>query len=185
MSIVFKAHEVYFRPPMDERLIIYPKPRQDLFKNLLENYPIFYPELKLIYAALNYDSELKIDYIVIFHSKAPGKENMLIWDAPFQYSNRSIPSYRYAVKQNLYNDFFKECVSHFCVIRKDSFNEFLTSDLCKNLSLDKNDPKYWKLPENTHDLISGMSDMGLRYKPSTFKATPPAEWEELKRKGKR
>lgn len=154
--------------PMEERILIYPKQRQQLFLNLVENYKIFCPNIHMIYAALNYDSELKIDYLVIFEAYKKSK-SFILWDSPFIYTNRAIPAYRYAVKNNLHKEFFDTCTAHFCQMDRDKFTEFLSSSLCGNLSTNENDPLYWKLPENSHALMKGMSEMGLLYIPEGFR----------------
>ena len=59
----------------------------------------------MIYGALNFDSELKIDYIVIFEATFKGKK-FILWDAPYIYTPRCVPAYRYVVKNNLHKEFF-------------------------------------------------------------------------------
>ena len=167
MSLDF--HEKYFKCPMEERYYIYPKPRIELFLNLIENYKVFCPGLTLLYAGLNYDSELKIDYLVIFHTHTDKDGDVILWDSPFLYSNRTVPAYRYAVKNNLHKEFFTECMSHFCQISENKFIEFLESNMCNYLALSPEDPKFWKLSENSHDLMKGMSEMSLQYKPSGYR----------------
>lgn len=153
--------------PIEERLIVYPKQRQQLFLNLVENYKVFCPNLKMIYAALNFDSELKMDYLLLFEASMKGKQ-FILWDSPFIYTNRSIPSYRYAVKNKLHKEFFDTCLNHLCQIDKSKFIEFLGSQLCGHLSTNSNDPKYWKSPDNLHALLKGMSELGLLYVPEGF-----------------
>ena len=153
--------------PMEERLMIYPKQRQQLFLNLVENYKIFCPNLKMIYAALNFDSELKIDYLVVFESTIKGKP-FIIWDSPFAYTNRSIPSYRYIVKNKMHKEFFEMCLNHMCQMERDKFIQFINSSLCGNLNTNSNSPQYWKLPDNSNELMKGMSGLGLLYVPEGF-----------------
>ena len=159
-----------FDVPMEERLVVYPKQRQQLFLNLVENYKLFCPNIKMIYAALNFDSELKIEYLVMFETEHKGK-SFILWDAPFIYTNRAIPAYRYAVKNKLHKEYFDTCMGHFCQIERDKFYEFLSSDLCGNLSTNPNDPAYWKSSDNSHTLMKGMSEMSLLYIPEGFRNT--------------
>lgn len=161
-------HEKYFKPPMDERLLIYPKPRQDLFLNLVENYKIFCSDLTMLYAGLNYDSSLKIDYLVIFH-RILENQDVILWDCPFLYSNRTIPSYRYAVKNQLHKEFFQECKFHLCQIVQYRFIEFLESGLCNELSVKSDNPRFWKDPRNIGDLMKGMSELSLQYRPVGYR----------------
>lgn len=156
--------------PIEERLMVYPKQRQQLFLNLVENYKIFCPGINMIYAALNFDSELKIDYLVIFESVIKGK-SFILWDSPFMYTNRAIPAYRYVVKNNLHKEFYETCTGHFCQMDREKFMEFLESSLCGNLSTDSKNPLFWKLPENSHALMKGMSEMSLLYIPEGFRNT--------------
>ena len=166
MSIDF--HEKYFKPPLDERLYILPKPRQQLFLNLVENYKLYCPDLTMLYAGLNYDSSEKMDYLIIFHRELEGQD-VILWDCPFLYSNRTIPSYRYAVRNNLHKEFFTECKFHMCQIVQPKFIEFLESNLCNYLSLDPEDPRFWKLPENCKDLMHGMGELSLQYRPVGYR----------------
>ena len=154
--------------PIEECLMVYPKQRQQLFLNLVENYKIFCPSLKMIYAALNFDSSLKIEYLVIFEASMKGK-TFILWDFPFIYTNRAIPAYRYVVKNNLHKEYFDTCTAHLCQMEKDKFIEFLNSNLCGNLSTDSRSPSYWKSPENSHKLMKGMSEMGMIYIPEGFR----------------
>ena len=156
--------------PMEERILVYPKQRQQLFLNLVENYKIFCPNLKMIYAALNFDSELKIDYLVIFETVKKGK-SFIVWDCPFMYTNRAIPAYRYAVKNNLHKEYFDTCLGHLCQMDRGKFTEFLNSSLCGNLSTNPNSTAYWKSQDNAHALMKGMSEMGLLYIPEGFRNT--------------
>ena len=112
--------------PIEERILVYPKQRQELFINLVENYKLFCSNIKMIYTALNYDAELKIEYLVIFEGSNKGKE-FILWDAPYIYTNRAIPAYRYAIKNNLHEEFFNTCVNHFSQMDKDKFFEFISS----------------------------------------------------------
>lgn len=161
-------HERYFSPPEEERLIVYPDAREKLFINLVENYKIFCPDFDILYAALNFDSEIKIDYLIIFHTVYEERE-IVLWDAPFLYSNRAIPAYRYAVKKSLHDEFFKECRAHLCMIPQERFIEFLKSYIGGELSLDPEDERFWKNPNMTQTLMRGMSEMSLQYRPVGYR----------------
>lgn len=153
--------------PIEERLMVYPKQRQELFLNLVENYKIFCPNLKMIYAGLNFDSELKMDYLVIFEVDKKGKP-FILWDAPFAFTTRSTPAYRYVVREKMHKQFFDECTKHLCQMDKSKFVEFLNSSLCNNLTIDPNSDRYWKHPNNSHSLMKGMTELGLLYVPEGF-----------------
>lgn len=163
------SEEKKFEVPFDERIMILPKARQELFINLVENYKVFVPSLHMIYGALNYQSELKVEYLVVFEVNIDGND-LIVWDAPFIYTNRALPAYRYAVRNNMHTAFFSECRSHLCRINRDKFFEFLKSSLSGNLTDDPNDSNYWKDPNNSHTLIKGLSDMSLLYIPEGFRS---------------
>ena len=166
--MMFEHHEKYIDVPMEERKYIYPEARKKLFINLVENYNIFCPTLEMLYAGLNFDAELKIDYLVIFRTQTKSG-SIILWDAPYAYTNRCVPAYRFVVKHGWHEAFFKECMSHFCQMPEARFKEFLQSDHCNYLSLDSNSPDFWKNPNNIDRLMNGMSTIGLMYIPKGFK----------------
>lgn len=149
--------------PFEEKTFILPQPRIKLFENLIENYKVFCPELKLIYAFLNFNSKTPIDYLVIFTGTSNNKK-IVLWDAPYLYSNKTIPAYRYICKNNLFEEFFKYVSESLCRMSYDKFLEFIPCNLC-GLSLDPKDPKYWKKQENADILLTAMSDLSLQYTP--------------------
>ena len=161
-----------FECPLEERLLIYPKERQQYFINMVENYKIFCPQINMIYASLNFNGELKCDYLVIFEAMLKGGKEGIVWDCPFIYTTRAIPAYRYAVKTNQYKEFFDNCMSDFSVMDRSLFYEFLQSQYCEELSLDPNNDKYWMHPNNSEKLLKGLSECGLLYRPSGFKPNP-------------
>lgn len=163
----FDGHET-FDVPEEERMFILPSARQKLFINLVENYKVFCPNINMIYAALNFDSELKVEYLVIFEAIVKGKQ-VVLWDAPYLFTNRAIPAYRYAVKTNQHQAYFTECMKNFKQIEKERFIEFLGSEYCGELTLDHDSEKYWRLPENAPSLIEGIVDLALLYIPKGFK----------------
>ena len=154
-------HEIEI--PLEEKTFILPQPRIKLFENLITNYKVFCPELKLIYAFLNFNSKTPIDYLVIFTATSKG-QRVLLWDAPYLYSNKTIPAYRYICKNNLFEQFFKYVEESICRMSYERFLEFIPCNLC-GLSLDKNDPKYWKKQENADQLLAAMADLSLQYTP--------------------
>ena len=85
----------------------------------------------------------------------------MVWDNPVQYTNRSIPGYRYYVKNNRFNDFFEECGKNFCRIPWDKFQEFIQYGC--NLSWKKEDDLYWKKPENSFTLLKNLHELSFLY----------------------
>ncbi len=149
--------------PFDEKVFILPNDRQVLFNNLIENYKVFCPELKLIYAFLNFDSSQPVDYLLVFSATSHG-DKVCLWDVPFLYSNKTIPAYRYICRNELYQDFFTFCRESLCRMSWEKFKEFIPSRLC-GLSMDKDNILYWKKPENARTLVQGMMDLSLQYTP--------------------
>ena len=115
--------------PFEEKTFILPQPRIKLFENLIENYKVFCPELKLIYAFLNFNSKNPIDYLIIFTGTSKGQK-VLLWDVPYLYSNKTIPAYRYICKNNLFDQFFKFCEESMCRMNYERFIEFIPCNLC-------------------------------------------------------
>ena len=165
---MFKFHEKYFDVPMEERLYVLPDARQKLFINMIENFKVFCPDIQLIYGAMNFNEDLKVDYLVIFKVMVENRE-IILWDNPVLYTNRTIPSYRYAIRNNEHQAFFMECRAHFSQISIGKFYEYLQTDHCHNLSLDPKSPNYWKNPNNSEKLISGMSELAIQYTPKGFR----------------
>ena len=157
-----------FKVPEEQMLFVAPQARQQLFINLIENYKIFCPDLNMIYAALNFNSALRIEYLVVFDVILNGKQ-LVLWDNPYVFTNRAIPAYRYAVNTNQHAAYFKECRKNFKQIEAERFTEFLGSDYCHGLTLDHDSERYWRNPDNAPDLMEGIADLGLLYTPKGFK----------------
>lgn len=149
--------------PFEEKKFILPKPRIKLFNNLIENYKIFCPELNLIYGFLNFNSQTPIDYLLIFTAQSSGHK-VLLWDAPYLYTNKTIPAYRYICKNNLFETFFKFTEESMCRMSYDKFKEFIECNLC-GLSNNPDSPLYWKKQENGDQLLSSMAELALQYTP--------------------
>lgn len=162
---VFKYTDGAFDIPINELIMILPQQREALFLNFVTNFSNFNKDLKLLYAAMNFDKELKVDYLIIYQIN-----RFILWDNPFIYTERSIPGYRYIIKHNMYKEFFIECRRSFSQISIDKFFEFIGSNLCGNLSQNPKSPDYWKDPNNAPKLIKGMVDMSMQYVPQYFKS---------------
>lgn len=154
-------HEIQI--PFEEKTFILPDLRIKLFQNLIENYKVFCPQLKLVYAYLNFNSKNPIDYLLMF-TYTDSKRKILLWDAPYLYSNKTIPAYRYICKNNLYEQFFKYCEESMCRMNYEKFLEFIPCNLC-GLSLDKTNDKYWKSESNADHLLESMAELSLQYTP--------------------
>jgi len=140
--------------------------RDLLFMELLDEYKKRYPNLKLIYAYLNSISSLGIDFCLIF--KVPTKTGgsyVNIVECPMLYTERSLSGYLFCKEhpddKNNIDNYFSEAIDLSTRIPSTKFDEFLIQ-MCE-LSLDKNDPLYWKSPNNIIILINKLSDLALRY----------------------
>lgn len=151
--------------PFEEKTFILPQDRIALFKNLVANYKVFLPGLKCIYAFLNFNSQNAIDYLIIFegYTKDSGQK-IILWDCPYLYSNKTVPAYRYIVRNNLHSQFFKFASESLCRMEYGKFLELIPSDMC-NLSLDPNSSLYWKNPDNADQLVKAMMGISMEYTP--------------------
>lgn len=158
-------HKYPYLVPRDELLFIEPEPRKKLFINMLENYKIYCPGMTLEYAYLNVNSQYPVDYVVVFNGMTTDKRPIVLWRCPYLYSWESIPGYRYAVKNNLHEQFFKEEGNTMCKITRGRFNEFITT-MC-HLPLNE-----WKNPEYAETVMDNLSALALRYNPDAHGKKP-------------
>lgn len=150
--------------PFDEKKFILPQSRIKLFNNMIDNFKVYYPGLKLLYAYLNFNSETPVDYLLIFSYDVDGESKAIYWQIPYLYSNKTLPAYRYICKNGLYETFFTFCMESMCKMPYEKFKEFIPSNLC-NLSFDKTDSKFWKNPDNADILTKAMANLSLQYTP--------------------
>lgn len=155
-------HKRPYEVPHDELMFIDPDTRVKLFYNMLENYKVFCPGLKLEYAYLNYNSKVPFDYCIVFSTVSTRGEKIVAWTCAYLYAWESIPGYRYAVRHNLFTQFYKEVTGLMCRITKGKFDEFI-EEMC-HLSL-RDGESYWKNPEFAETLLDNLSELALRYTP--------------------
>ena len=147
--------------PADEKNFILPDVRQKIFTEIYTMYQRKY-NVKLIYAYLNTDPNLIVDYLVIYKTKnTSGNRDLIIYDCVPAHSDRSTPGYRYCKRTGITNDFYDEGINSMVVIDKNKFYEYITEKLF--LSIDKDNPLYWKSPENYKELINGLLDLSIYY----------------------
>lgn len=148
--------------PLNELTFIKPDVRMKLFKEIYTEYPKRYPNMKLIYANLNHDPEVMVDYCLIFKAKnSDGVGDLILVEVPPIYSNRSTPGYRYYRRTKKEDNFYESGVAEIVVMEANRFYEFIALSL--ELSLDKNSPLFWKSPDNSSALLKGLLDLSLRY----------------------
>lgn len=107
-----------------------------------------------------FDQPCMIDYVFIFTITVNGVETVFI-DAPYIYSKRSLPGYRYCMREKKQREFFILATDEMTRIPRVRFNEFIT-EMC-HLSLDQKSDKYWKKAENYDSLIQNLVGLNLRY----------------------
>lgn len=147
--------------PREEKRYITPEPRKKLFLHLINEYNTRYPDLKIIYANLNHNPDIPIDYVLMFMSKDESNRDVLYIEVPYLYSDRTIPGYRYCVRNKLLDDFFQESVSLMTKISYDRFVEFVNVML--ELSVVENSPLYWKNENNIEKFTNGLLELSARY----------------------
>ena len=148
--------------PLDELNFIHPDHRPKFFMDLINNYKERYPTLKLKYAYLNTDPKQPIDYIVLFQTKnLDNTLDLMVFDSPMLYSDRSLPGYRFCKRTGIEDDFFKEAINSMVSISLIRFNEFINTML--NLSINPSDERYWRKPEFAESVSKGLLDLSLRY----------------------
>lgn len=147
--------------PPEELRFIKPDIRQKLFKEIYSGYTTRYG-MKLIYAYLNSDPTLLVDYCVIYKARNnDDTANIIVFDAPPIHSDRSTPGYRYCRRTMQEDKFFEYGVDNMVVMDRTKFYEFITLNL--GYSLNKDDALYWKNPKNYRDLLQGLLNISLRY----------------------
>lgn len=147
--------------PKEEKRYITPEPRKKLFLHLINEYKIRYPELKLEYANLNHNSDIPVDYVLMFKSKDESGKDVLYIEIPFLYSDRAVPGYRYCVRNKILDDFFYEALHLMTKISYDRFVEFL--NIMLELSVVEDSPLYWKREENIDKFTKGLIELSSRY----------------------
>ena len=147
--------------PPEELKFIKPNIRQRLFKEIYTGYTKRYG-IKLIYAYLNSDPNIFVDYCVIYKARNDDDTaDIIVFDIPPIHSDRSTPGYRYCRRTMQEDKFFAYGVDTMVVMDRTKFYEFITLNL--GYSLDKNNPLSWKNPDNYKDLLQGLLDISLRY----------------------
>lgn len=148
--------------PIDEKLYILPDVRAKLFNHLIKEYGKRFPDYKLIYGLLNNNASptMAIDFMLIFEYRVQNK-NVILIEIPFQYSDRTIPGYRYCLREGLINDYFEEAGE--LMVRLPAYRYYEYLNLRLNLSDNPDDPLYWRKKEHSEKLIEGLVDLSLRF----------------------
>lgn len=164
--------------PKKELLMIYPDQRQKLFMDLVNRYPTVCKNLSIVYGYLNVGSMAEVgksmkgkplmeptpyDYLLIFRIEAPESEAGFFYgiEIPLIYSTRSLPGYRYCIRENRLNEFFTEATEDMARIPYMRFVEFI--EVMAELSMSPDSPKFWSRPENAKILMIKLAELTKLY----------------------
>lgn len=111
---------------------------------------------KIAFPSANQD--IQVDYCIIWESPY---EDKVYFDLPYIHTNRSIPGYRYCVRENKLDLWFQLALEDMANLDTDKFAEYIESHM--KLSLDEESDLFWKKNENKVKLVSSLIDLGLRY----------------------
>lgn len=126
----------------------------------------FKVDMKLIYAHLNPDALGMIQFVLIAkitEHPAPDAEDQrtrrryLMISAP-NFSLLSLQSFDMAKRDNKLEDYFSELTSQPIVLPEGAFNDFIVHEA--GLSLDKENPLYWKSESNATKLADHIMHVG-------------------------
>lgn len=151
--------------PQEVLNFIKPDTRMEVFNYILKDYAKRYPQLKLQFAYINTDSESPIDFVVLFRTKSvDGKRNLIVFDIPVIYSDRSLPGFRYCKSQgkDMTNKYYDYAIDNMTRLDETKFHEFITH--VAKLSLNKRSKNYWKKEQHAKDLASKLFDLSLLYR---------------------
>lgn len=146
--------------PLEELAWIEPGPRSRLFMDLVEQCKIRFPGLKLIYAAMNYDTSLLCDFLLVFEFINDNKRGVY-FTAPFIYTTLAIPGYRFAKREGKLDQWFNELFDSFTKANYRIFFEYLQS---RGFGIFKGDENSWKDPDNFKKLAETLIEQQLLYR---------------------
>ena len=148
--------------PADELAWISPDVRQKIFNEIYATYQTKY-NIKLLYACLNTNPDVLVDYCIIYKTKNDDNTgDLIIFDIPPIHSDRSTPGYRYCKRNRITDDFYEEGINSMVVMDRSRFFEFVEMGL--HLSRNKDDKNFWKNPENSDQLLNDISLLYVKKK---------------------
>lgn len=155
-----KAKEYKVQVPFDKRTFLTPDARKVAFKQIYEGYPKRFNNLKPIWAYLNYDEKVMVDYALIYTGRnATNTGDLILYLVEPPYSDRCTPSYKYCRQTNQTEKFFKYGMHSMVIMQVKDFYEYLNRIL--DLDRDKKSDKYWKSQKNAKKLAKGLLDLAL------------------------
>lgn len=147
--------------PFKHRSWIEPAVRMVAFKEIYEGY-IKRFSVKLLYAFLNHNPELMIDYGVIYSARNDDDTgDLIIYSIEPLFSDRCTPAYCYYRNMGKIENFFNFGIEEMVIMDKEKFYEYLYQKLDFNKK--KGDPRYWRDPNNGEELCKGLLDLSLEY----------------------
>lgn len=148
--------------PFEYRSVIAPDVRARVFKEIYEGYPKRYSSMKLLYAFLNHNADLMIDYGIIYSARNNDDTgDLIVYGIEPIFSDRCTPAYRYYKNMHKTENFFQFGVEEMVVMDKNKFFEYLNQKL--DLNRKKGDERYWRDPKNGEELCKGLLDLSLEY----------------------
>lgn len=150
--------------------------RDKYFMDLIDQYQKRYPGMKLIYANNTVGDHVKIksytpmaDFILIFRvmtNPTPTKKPspFIILECPLQFSDRSLAGWTMAVEDNNMDGYFNFMIDTATRLTEEKFKEYI--EYITLLSLDKDDPRYWKLSNNSESFTGKIMQLCAQYNPS-------------------
>jgi hypothetical protein len=147
--------------PFEQRSSINPEMRQKVFQEIYEGYTQKFG-IKLLYAYLNHDPNIMVDYCVIYKARNDADTtNLIIYDVAPLFSDRSTPSYLYYKRMHQVDKFFQYGIDEAVIMDQSRFFEFLRVRL--ELNRKKGDPNYWKNPVHGGELCDSLLELSLEY----------------------
>lgn len=146
--------------------------RDRYFNDLIKQFKLKFPGLKLIYANNIMGSTLdpsrpNPDFVLIAKGtlvssdKRLPPKSIIIMDAPMIFTDRSLAGWTISVENGNMKGYFDYMLDKALRIDEFKFYEFIRY-MCL-LSLDPKDDLYWKRAENTNILIKDLEELYARY----------------------
>jgi len=151
--------------PREEKLFIQPTVREKLFLDLINEYEKRYPGMTLEYAYLNSNPEIPMDYILLFKTRnTDNTVNLIVYDCPMLFSDRSITGYRFCKREGKLDDFFEEAIASMVRFPEIAFKEFIEEIVGLDY-FNEESQNYWKNEEFTERVSNNIMALAIRYVP--------------------
>lgn len=146
--------------------------RDQYFMDMLKQFKLKFPGVKVFYANTKPGQQLNPehptpDFIIILKGRLVSNDprlppkNIILFDIPMIFTDRSIAGWTLAVERGKKNAYFDYMMDKMCRIPENRFAEYLVH--MAYLSLDKNEKRYWKNPENQDELIRELMELYMRF----------------------